>query len=144
MSVKIARMQNGEDVIADIKEIRPDATGKTAIAYEFIDAFTVTILRQVEDMFQEGDKVDMESLGNIELEFFPWSPLSTGRNIVTLYSVVAISDPHSNVVDGWQQAIKKYKEIKKDDAKVDHTQTPPTAVFVGEDNGTGRGTESTD
>ena len=41
-------------------------------------------------------------------------------------------------------SIKKYKEIKKDDAKVDHTQTPPTAVFVGEDNGTGRGTESTD
>ena len=105
MSVRVARMQNGEDVIADIKEIRPDATGK---------------------------------------EFFPWSPLSTGRNIVTLYSVVAISEPHSNVVDGWQQAIKKYKEIKKDDAKVDHTQTPPTAVFVGEDNGTGRGTESTD
>lgn len=103
MSVRVARMQNGEDVIADIKEIRPDATGKTAIAYEFIDAFTVTILRQVEDMFQEGDKVDMESLGNIELEFFPWSPLSTGRNIVTLYSVQFQSHIPTSLTDGNRQ-----------------------------------------
>ena len=143
MSVKVVRMQNGEDVVADVKEIRPES-GKSAIAYEFLDAFVVQILRSTEDMFNEEVEVPMDELGDIKLEFFPWSPLSTGRNIVTLYSVVAISEPHSNVVDGWQQAIKKYKEIKKDDAKVDHTQTPPTAVFVGEDNGTGRGTESTD
>ena len=143
MSVKVVRMQNGEDVVADVKEIRPES-GKSAIAYEFLDAFVVQILRSTEDMFNEEVEVPMDELGDIKLEFFPWSPLSTGRNIVTLYSVVAISEPHSNVVDGWQQAIKKYKEIKKDDAKVDPTQTPPTAVFVGEDNGTGRGTESTD
>ena len=143
MSVKVVRMQNGEDVVADVKEIRPES-GKSAIAYEFLDAFVVQILRSTEDMFNEEVEVPMDELGDIKLEFFPWSPLSTGRNIVTLYSVVAISEPHSNVVDGWQQAIKKYKEIKKDDAKVDHTQTPPTAVFDGEDNGTGRGTESTD
>ena len=39
MTVKIARMQNGEDVVADIKEIRPEE-GKSAIAYEFLNAFT--------------------------------------------------------------------------------------------------------
>ena len=51
MSVKVVRMQNGEDVITDVKEIRPEE-GKSAIAYEFLDAFTVTILRPTEDMFR--------------------------------------------------------------------------------------------
>ena len=141
MSVKVIRMQNGEDVVADVKEIRPES-GKSAIAYEFLDAMVVTILRSTEDMFEE--KTEMESLGDIKLEFFPWSPLATGRNIVTLYSVVAISDPHSNVIEGWQQAIAKYKSIKKDDAKVDYTQTPPPNLSDWENHGDGGGTESTD
>ena len=130
MSVKVVRMQNGEDIVADVKEIRPES-GKSAIAYEFIDAMSVQILRSTEDMFDETKSQDMESLGDIKLEFFPWSPLATGRNIVTLYSVVAISDPHSNVIEGWQQAIEKYKSLKKDDAKVDYSETPPDNLFAG-------------
>ena len=130
MTVKVARMQNGEDIVADIKEIRPEE-GKSAIAYEFVDAFTVSILRNTEDMFQEDTVDPMDCLGSIELEFFPWSPLSTGRNIVTLYSVVSISDPHTNVIEGWQQAIEKYKSLTKDDAKIDYTQTPPDNLFAG-------------
>ena len=128
MSVKVVRMQNGEDVVADVKEIRPEE-GKSAIAYEFLGAMAVQILRSTEDMFEE--KTDMESLGDIQLEFFPWSPLATGRNIVTLYSVVAISDPHTNVIEGWQQAIEKYKSLKKEDAKVDYSETPPDNLFAG-------------
>mgnify|MGYP001189361721 FL=1 len=143
MSVKVVRMQNGEDVVADVKEIRPES-GKSAIAYEFLDAFTVQILRSTEDMFSEEVETPMDELGEIQLEFFPWSPLATGRNIVTLYSVVAISDPHSNVIDGWKQAIEKYKSLKKDNAEIDYTQTPPPNLSDWQDNGDGRGTEPTD
>ena len=130
MSVKVVRMQSGEDIVADVKEIRPES-GKSAIAYEFLDAFTVQILRSTEDMFNEEVEVPMDELGNIQLEFFPWSPLSTGRNIVTLYSVVSISDAHSNVLDGWKQSLEKYKSLTKDDAKIDHTQAPPDNLFAG-------------
>ena len=130
MSVKVVRMQNGEDVVADVKEIRPES-GKSAIAYEFLDAFVVTILRSTEDMFNEEVETPMDELGEIQLEFFPWSPLGTGRNIVTLYSVVSISDPHTNVIEGWQQAITKYKSLKKDDAKVDYSETLPDNLFAG-------------
>ena len=136
MSVKVVRMQNGEDIVADVKEIRPES-GKSAIAYEFIDAMSVQILRSTEDMFDETKSQDMESLGDIKLEFFPWSPLATGRNIVTLYSVVSISDAHSNVLDGWKQALEKYKLLTKDDAKIDYSQTPPDNLFVGDNNGDG-------
>ena len=90
------------------------------------------ILRSTEDMFNEEVEVPMDELGDIKLEFFPWSPLSTGRNIVTLYSVVAIADPHSNVVEGWKTAIEKYKALKRDeDAKIDYSETPPDNLFAG-------------
>ena len=69
MSVKVVRMQNGEDVVADVKEIRPES-GKSAIAYEFLDAFVVQILRSTEDMFNEEVEVPMDELGDIKLEFF--------------------------------------------------------------------------
>ena len=59
MTVKIARMQNGEDVVADIKEIRPEE-GKSAIAYEFLNAFTVQIIRDTEDMFRETEEDPMD------------------------------------------------------------------------------------
>ena len=143
MSVKVVRMQNGEDVVADVKEIRPES-GKSAIAYEFLDAFSVTILRPTEDMFREEDTDSMDCLGDIKLEFFPWSPLSTGRNIVTLYSVVSLSDPHSNLIEGYKQAIEKYKEVRRDDAQIDYTQTPPPNLSDWENHGDGGGTESTD
>ncbi len=130
MSVKVVRMQNGEDVVADVKEIRPEQ-GKSAIAYEFLDAFTVTMIRDTEEMFQEEAVDPIDSLGNIRLEFFPWSPLTKGRDIVTLYSVVSIADPHENVMEGYSQALEKYNSLKKDNAQIDYTQTPPDNLFAG-------------
>ena len=81
MSVKVVRMQNGEDVVADVKEIRPES-GKSAIAYEFIDAFTVQILRSSEDMFNETIETPMDELGEINLEFFKSSTSLPGGNQV--------------------------------------------------------------
>ena len=81
MSVKGGKNAKRRDVIADVKEIRPES-GKSAIAYEFLDAFSVTILRPTEDMFREEDTDSMDCLGDIKLEFFPWSPLSTGRTLL--------------------------------------------------------------
>ena len=51
MSIKIARMVNGEDVVADIKEVRnapsKDYTSNPedlrVLAYEFKDAFSIQL-----------------------------------------------------------------------------------------------------
>ena len=45
--------------------------------------------------------------------------------------MVSLSDPHSNVIEGYKQAIEKYKELRKDDAKVDYSETPPDNLFAG-------------
>ena len=150
MTIKIARMQNGEDVIANVKEVRANETDTQALAYEFENPFTVTLLQSTTEMF-DGQQDDvygdtppdpMDSLSDLRLQFFPWSPLSKGRNIVTLYSVVAMADPHTNVLEGYHNALEKFKQLQQDDAQIDNTQVPPRDVYFGEGVGDGRGTES--
>lgn len=114
MSVKIARMQSGEDVIADIKEVRADATTAVPLAYEFVQAYSVMIEQpsdQVTFLAEEGEAEPAQEvdLANVQLRLYPWSPLTTGRNIVTINSVVSISDPHENVMDIYHKTLKKYK-----------------------------------
>ena len=114
MSIKIARMQSGEDVIADIKEVRADANTANPIAYEFVQAYSVLIEQpsyQVTFLAEEGESEPAQEidLANVQLRLFPWSPLTTGRNIVTINSVVSISDPHQNVMDIYHKTLQKYK-----------------------------------
>ena len=146
-------MQNGEDVVANVKEVRANETDTQALAYEFENPFTVTLLQSATEMFdaQPGDEYmddtppdPMDSLSDLRLQFFPWSPLSKGRNIVTLYSVVAMSDPHTNVMEGYHNALEKFKQLRQDDAQIDNTQVPPRDVYFGEGDGDGRRTEPND
>ena len=137
MAIKIARMQSGEDVIADIKEIRESPESTKALAYEFGEAFTIQIMQNPEDYFQEEGKDPIESLQDMQIQFFPWSPLTKGRNLVTLLSVVAISDAHDRVMQGYQEVLEKFKKLKTDDAKIDYSQTPPADLLVGESAGDG-------
>ena len=142
--IKIARMQNGEDVVADVKEIRANETDTQALAYEFENAFTVSLLQSSNDMFHGADSYQdeeppdpLDSLSHLRLQFFPWSPLSTGRNVVTLFSVVSMSDPHQNVLEGYHNALEKLKSLKENNAEGITTEDSPRDVYFGEDNGDG-------
>ena len=139
--IKIARMQSGEDVIADVKEIRESPESKQALGYEFADAFTAMIQRPTDSMFltEETQEDSLEQLKDMKLEFFPWAPLASGRNIVSLFSVVSMSDPHENVLAGYEQVLEQYKNLQKpkDNAEIDYSQTPPDDLLIGQPDGDG-------
>lgn len=115
MSVKVARMQNGEDVIADIKEVRAQADAPQPIAYEFVNAFSVIIQESEESKAPqyliEGQVTPVQEidLANSQLKLYPWSPLTLGRNIVTINSVVSLGDPHKNVLKVYSDALEKLR-----------------------------------
>ena len=58
MSVKVARMANGEDVIADIKEVRnSEGDDARVLAYEFIDSFSIQLeMNDQEFLVEEAGK----------------------------------------------------------------------------------------
>tara|TARA_S200000501_G_scaffold235368_1_gene220726 strand:- start:1305 stop:1700 length:396 start_codon:yes stop_codon:yes gene_type:complete len=131
MSIKIARMANGEDVVADIKEVR-DKEGDDArvLAYEFQDAFSIQLEMNEKDfLVEEKDN----PLGDIRMRFYPYFPLTVGANFISLQHVVSIADPHWEVVKRYEEALTTIKKSKpqKDDVKVDYSEVPPNGILVG-------------
>ena len=122
MSVKIARLKGGEDVIADIKEVSAkEDENKTAIAFMFRDPYTVILDDQSEiemEMWGEGDE-EMEEENEIlasnkeaieknpNLILYPWAPLATNRDFYfRLEEVVTVYDPHGQVTEKYIELIE--------------------------------------
>ena len=140
-------MQNGEDVIADIQEIRESPQATKSMGYVFEDAFTIQIMGAAASQFGEEIQQDpLEGLQDCDLQFLPWSPLTTSKQIITPLSVVSIGDPHANVIEGYQEVLAKWKTMNTvtKDVEVDYTQAPPTHLSVVKLDGDGRGAESSD
>ena len=131
MSVKVARMANGEDVIADIKEVR-DSEGDEArvLAYEFKDSFSIQLeMNDQEFLVEEAGKPN--PLGDIRMRFYPFFPLTVGSNFISLQHVVSIADPHGEVLKRDEDALKTIKKSRKDDVKVDYSEVPPEGLVIG-------------
>ena len=122
MSVKIARLKGGEDVIADIKEVSAkEDENKTAIAFMFRDPYTVILDDQSEiemEMWGEGDE-EMEEENEIlasnkeaieknpNLILYPWAPLATNRDFyIRLEEVVTVYDPRGQVTEKYIELIE--------------------------------------
>ena len=123
MSVKIARLKGGEDVIADIKEVSAkEDENKTAIAFMFRAPYTVILDDQSEiemEMWGEGDESldeeEPEILAsnkeaiekNPNLILYPWAPLATNRDFyIRLEEVVTVYDPHGQVTEKYIELIE--------------------------------------
>lgn len=112
MSVKVVRMQSGEDVIADVKEVRASDESAVPLAYQFTQPYSVVIEQPADKMFdfqgEESDPDEMD-LTDVQIKLFPWSPLTIGNNIVSVVSVVSIGDPHENVESSYYAILGKHK-----------------------------------
>tara|TARA_S200000501_G_C20587995_1_gene640224 strand:- start:252 stop:653 length:402 start_codon:yes stop_codon:yes gene_type:complete len=129
MSVKIARLKGGEDVIADIKEVSAkEDENKTAIAFMFRDPYVIILDDQSElemEMWGDGDE-EMEEEKEIlasnkeaieknpNLILYPWAPLATNRDFyIRLEEVVTVYDPHGQVTEKYTELI----EVKDGESK---------------------------
>ena len=129
MSVKIARLKSGEDVIADIKEVSAkEDTNKTAIAFCFKNPYSVILDDQSEiemELWGEGEE-DLEEEPEIlpenqeqinknpNLILYPWCPLATNKEFfVRLEEVVTVYDPHGQVTEKYNELIEA-KESNND------------------------------
>ena len=137
MTVKIARMANGEDVIADIKEVRSgEGDDARILAYEFVEAYSVTLETDEQDFLVESldEELPPETpqLNNIRMRFFPYFPLTVGSNFITLNAVVSIADPHLEVLKRYNQArYQTTSEARTDAIQVDYSEAPPSDLLIG-------------
>ena len=136
MSVRIVRMQNGEDVIADVYEMRDDREGPP-LAYKLDKPYTV-VIQAKHNLFEEPSyDEEPKTMDQIDIEFQPYVPFSKSPHIyLPLPSVTFIYNP----ID---QVIEKYNELTSSDAEITVVEERSEHVPDGDADGTGRGTEST-
>ena len=96
MSIKLTLLKSGEEVIADIKEIRQEETD-VLVSYLFKDPYCVKIkTTQV--------LVEDESRPKHELAYYKWMSLSKDNDIIVNKDwVVCITDPLDSVKKNYEE-----------------------------------------
>ena len=98
MSIQLALLKSGEEVIADIKEIRQDETD-VLVSYLFKDPYCVKIkTSQV--------LVEQESRPKHQLAYYKWMSLSKDDDIIVNRDwVVCISEPLDSVKKTYEEKV---------------------------------------
>jgi hypothetical protein len=111
MSVKIVRLRNGEDIIAEIKEVTSKETDQVA-ALQFEDPFSIGLQNDTADMFVDGTvEIDGQDepikMHKPKVHMLSWIPLSASRTVyVEPSEVVMAYDPHPTVLDQYNRILE--------------------------------------
>ena len=104
MSVQIALLKSGEEVIADIKEFRD--SDDNLVSYLFSEPYCIKI--QTREVLIEADNAPSKH----ELIFYKWMGLSKDKDIVVNKDwIVCIADPHDSIIESYGR-----REDGRDDA----------------------------
>ena len=96
MSIQLALLKSGEEVIADIKEIRQEETD-VLVSYLFKDPYCVKI-KTTQILVEE------ESRPKHELAYYKWMSLSNDSDIIVNKDwVVCITDPLDTVKKNYEE-----------------------------------------
>jgi len=102
MSVKIARLRSGEDIISDIKEIHDEDNNLVAIRLEV--PYMIGLEESIENMFSEDGT---QKVSSPRVRFFPWTPLAKSQLIfVDPNEIICVYEPV-------EQIMLKYETIKE-------------------------------
>jgi hypothetical protein len=111
MSVKLVMLKSGEDIIADVKEIR--GTSEDVVGYYFDEPLVLKIYSTDEPtVLSEHEGVETENgvtkqFGSkLGVTFYPWVPLSAERNIPCSADwVVTIVEPIENLKKLYEEKV---------------------------------------
>ena len=103
MSIKLVMLKSGEDLVADVKEIK---SNEEVIGYYFDDPLIVKIFESEEPIvLNEGDSMKQYS-SKIDVTFYPWIPLAKDVRIPCSADwVVTIVEPIDKLKSQYQERL---------------------------------------
>jgi len=126
MSVQIALLKSGEEVIADIKEFRD--SDDNLVSYLFSEPYCIKIKTQ--EILIEAENAPPRH----ELIFFKWMGLSKDKDLIVNKDwVVCIADPHDSIVESYERRTDGRNESvnRRDDVAPGSTNGTGTADSSG-------------
>ena len=103
MSVKLVMLKSGEDIIADVKELKSE---EGIVGYYFHDPLIVKMYHPEEPTVLNEDGSSREYESMISVQFYPWIPLSEESRIPCSADwVITIVEPIENLRKLYQEKI---------------------------------------
>ena len=104
MSVKLVMLKSGEDIIADVKEIK--SVEQEIVGYYFDNPLVVEISQPEEPTVLSESASRRQYASKISVQFFPWIPLSEETKVPCSADwVVTIVEPVQNVKALYQERL---------------------------------------
>ena len=114
MTVKLVMLKSGEDVVADVKEIK---SNEDVIGYYFEDPLIIK-LHQPDDstLLTENDESNLKQyLSRVHVTFYPWIPLSKDNKIPCSADwVVTIVEPIDQLKFQYQEQLNERRKGNQD------------------------------
>ena len=108
MSIKLVILKSGEDIIADVKEIK---SNDDVIGYYFNHPLIVKMYQPEEPTLLSEDGANKEYSSRFNVRFFPWVPLSKDDNIPCSADwVITIVEPLEKLKLQYQEKINGRNE----------------------------------
>ena len=103
MSVKLVMLKSGEDIIADVKELKSE---QDVVGYYFQDPLVVKMYHPDEPTVLNEEGSSRQYVSKISVQFYPWIPLSEESRIPCSADwVVTIVEPIQNVKALYQERL---------------------------------------
>ena len=105
MSVRVVRMRNGEDVIADVYEIAANDKPDKAVAFRLDHPYNVHVVETDQDLLIESEGV--QQMRSPEIQFIPWAPLSKDRRVILrLDEIISAYDTYPEVIEKYNELVE--------------------------------------
>ena len=146
MSVRVVRMRNGEDVVADLYEVTAKEDPEKPIAFQLRHPYNLYLT----EPSPVGDG-QIRKLSSPEISFQPWAPFSKDNSImIKMDEVVSAYETFQEVIDKYNELVEAVSHGGDDGSTAgsnggpdapaaveSYTAETETGVPVGEGDGAG-------
>ena len=120
MTIKLALLKSGEEVISDIGEMVTDK--KTVVGYYFTNPCRA-ILTTSEDEDEGDDEIEGAETPPVSIKLLPWLPLANEDRIPVVADwVISIVEPQPKLKDLYTKACENYEKRKSQSSSPSDTR----------------------
>ena len=114
MTVKLALLKSGEEIISDMSEMMSGQDGGGQVVGYFLNQPCRAVLTSPEIQVSEEQESERKP---VAIRLIPWMPLSKDERIPVVADwVISIVEPQDKLLEMYNRAVKTYEERKSENS----------------------------
>ena len=114
MTIKLALLKSGEEIISDMSEMMSGTDGEGQVVGYFLQHPCRAILTSSDIQVNEEQESTRKP---VSIKLIPWMPLSKDERIPVVADwVISIVEPQDKLLEMYTKAVKSYEERKSENS----------------------------